>query len=763
MIKACHIFILVLLSISLHAQYVTPGDGLTYSMEDLVSVSGGVVTYDDGNYLVHHDLTISSNDVLTILEDITVQVAGGKRITINGTLVADPPEQAVFTAIDPQSRFLGFRFDDAVSTSVMRNTIVEYAGGIQLINTNMLFDHCTIRFFDMSNTSAAINLHNSNPVIQHSLFLENAGSAIGSGANIQTSPQVLYNEFISNGTANTNRPQINLGPSANDTLKIIGNTIIGEYDMAGGIAVANSFAVGNSKVLILDNHLLNNRYGITVQGGSINAIIHNNSIIDNNIQGQPMMGGSGLNFIGSNTNVSYIKNNIIKGNLWGITIQGNAQPNLGETGNNLTGYNVIENNENSGIIYALYNNTPGAIMAQHNYWGTDNEEEAANYIFDLNNDMNLGPVTFIPIWVPENIIESFVLESALNEGLEEDIQAIINQEEQHIHMMLPAGTDLTALIPTIIFSDYAEIDPPSGSSIDLGATATYTVTAFHNEERIYTVTAETEEPEMFTVVFNVEVAVPQFDHDVHHVMITGTMTNWAEPGTDPDLLMDKISDDPLIYSKTFNLDAGVYQYKYFSNYFGEGWYGGEWPGDPNREIAVSGDMTVEDIIFFHHGSVLFIITDQDGNEIPDATVTLFSGYNGEITNQPGDYFFGWLWIGTYDYIVEKEGYHSVEGTVDVYCCATEEVTLTATDVSVTQQEGIHTRMYPNPASTRFTVSSNEKITAIEVISLHGQLMHAASVAGNKHDVVVSGLIPGVYFVRITTRKKEYTKRLQVVR
>ena len=86
-----------------------------------------------------------------------------------------------------------------------------------------------------------------------------------------------------------------------------------------------------------------------------------------------------------------------------------------------------------------------------------------------------------------------------------------------------------------------------------------------------------------------------FDPDQHQVFISGSMNGWAEPGTDPGTqLMEKVSDDPLIYEKVFELTEGIYEYKYFTDYLGEGWEGAEWPGDPNRDIEITGEMVIED-------------------------------------------------------------------------------------------------------------------------------------------------------------------------
>ena len=68
----------------------------------------------------------------------------------------------------------------------------------------------------------------------------------------------------------------------------------------------------------------------------------------------------------------------------------------------------------------------------------------------------------------------------------------------------------------------------------------------------------------------------------------GIYANWAEPGgnaknelTDPD------GDGK--YSVTMNLPDGEYQFKFFK---GTGWGGGEWPGDPNRSVKITGSKSI---------------------------------------------------------------------------------------------------------------------------------------------------------------------------
>ncbi|TVR42222.1 MAG: T9SS C-terminal target domain-containing protein [Bacteroidia bacterium] len=111
--------------------------------------------------------------------------------------------------------------------------------------------------------------------------------------------------------------------------------------------------------------------------------------------------------------------------------------------------------------------------------------------------------------------------------------------------------------------------------------------------------------ETFPVTFNVNLSraiefnlLENFNPNGHHIMITGDMVGWAAPGEKPDKqIMEQISEDPPIYSITHHLVPGEYFYKYFSDAIGEGWDGGEWPGDPNRYIEIIDTELIIDEMF----------------------------------------------------------------------------------------------------------------------------------------------------------------------
>ena len=96
------------------------------------------------------------------------------------------------------------------------------------------------------------------------------------------------------------------------------------------------------------------------------------------------------------------------------------------------------------------------------------------------------------------------------------------------------------------------------------------------------------------VTFNVDMSeLEDFDPDVHSVYMTGTFTGWAEPGTEGSIELTE--GEAPYFTANVQIAEGTHEYKYFSDAIGEGWDGGEWDGDPNRELIVEGDMEVTDI------------------------------------------------------------------------------------------------------------------------------------------------------------------------
>ncbi|MBW6499501.1 MAG: T9SS type A sorting domain-containing protein [Bacteroidales bacterium] len=98
--------------------------------------------------------------------------------------------------------------------------------------------------------------------------------------------------------------------------------------------------------------------------------------------------------------------------------------------------------------------------------------------------------------------------------------------------------------------------------------------------------------ERYDVTFELDARyAPGFEPGSGNYYITGSFPgiNWATPGSMPDEQLLDATDNVYIFTITMELPAGSYQYKYFD---GPSWDDGEWPGDPNRVIEVTGPMEV---------------------------------------------------------------------------------------------------------------------------------------------------------------------------
>ena len=375
----------------LNAQWTSPGNGTTYTMSELVNVTDGVVTFDAINYHVHADLTISQNDVLKIDNGFQKIYVENALITINGSMICENANRVSIMG-DP---YFSMKFENATNCELKKMYFSD-GSGIKLIESEVHFDDVKFVYFNTDYCHSAIDIFNCNPIIENCYFLLNEGAAISSPANGQSSPKILNCEFDSN-VDGANMPQINLGPGAKDTIYIIGNLVDGTYATfhTGGISVADLMGTGDTKILLKDNVIRNNRYGYNQQGYHLSSIIIGNEFLDNHHEYNPMNGGSGISIYGMDeNNKAVIRNNIITGNLWGIIAINAFDIDLGTEDD--WGNNEIDDNGNSGSVYDLYNNSTCDIMAVGNDWDETDENEVEDHIVHQHDNSNLGLVTFIP-------------------------------------------------------------------------------------------------------------------------------------------------------------------------------------------------------------------------------------------------------------------------------------------------------------------------------------------------------------------------------
>ena len=444
-------FLLTILAVfgtSAKAEWSTPGTGYTYTMENLVTVSQGSVQYlGDGTYLIADTVSISANDILLIGEDVQQIIFDDEMgLVIKGGITCGSLDrETIFTGYeDHDYGYFNLRLEDCTSACTFVGVGFMRGCGFKVINAEVTFDGCAFMEFNTKTANAAIDLMQCNPVITNCLFMENEGAAISSAANAFGSPQIINNNIICNVTVNENYPQINLGAGSDtDSIRIVGNYIEGGgFSMSGGISISDVYGTTNTKVLLKDNLVCNNRYGYNQQGYSISSLIVNNQFVDNNVEVNPMNGGSGISIYGMNTNnQAILRGNIISGNLWGITAIYYNAIDMGTADD--PGCNILFDNHNDGYgedaEYALYVNSFSDITAIGNYWGANDEDYAESVIYhrpDLGE--TYGLVTYSPIQTIDPDVLSFSVLKEDNEFLPHDYEGVIDHYNHTIDIDIPA-------------------------------------------------------------------------------------------------------------------------------------------------------------------------------------------------------------------------------------------------------------------------------------------------------------------------------------
>ncbi len=395
----------LLLSGMVNAQYGTPGTGGTWSLEDLAeNAPDSVIIFSNGEYTILQDITISVNDELLIQTPETVKIKDAVEVKVEGNLTVDAPQRVTITALDSTQKYKGFRFEEG-SEIILKNATITYGGGLRVLTETFEMDNCTVSYHNQGSASgSAITFSRGRPVVKNSIISYNDYPAFSSGANQSVAAQIINNQIEYNTLGNTNRPQINMGPTGTeDSTRIIGNTIIGDRSLTkvGAISVANLLGSGVNLFVIEENTIKDNRYGISVTGVNSFGVIRKNIIEDNNTEDNPATGGSGITFTAvSEPSYVYITENEIRRNLWGVTVLNQARINMGsdDPATPNIGKNVFSENGNGGTVTAVYNNTAFDFDAMFNCWIEGEEELTEEMVEEVVthkvDDAALGEINF---------------------------------------------------------------------------------------------------------------------------------------------------------------------------------------------------------------------------------------------------------------------------------------------------------------------------------------------------------------------------------
>ena len=398
-----------------YAQFQTPGTGVRWTLTQLAAApSSNVVLSSPGVYAVNGNLRLSPTDTLTIQVNATLRLASLALVTVDGVLLVNPRDSVKITAQTSSAPFSGLTFSATSQGSRLRKTIVEYGGGIRILDNDLILDSCVVRYqvarIGTTNTnSGAISPSGGAPRLLNCRIYENARSGVLSPANRNTSPVIQNCVFRNNDTENGNYPQINLGIGGPTPIIIERCLVVGRYPMAGAVSVSNLLGVaGTTQVRIRQNRIANNRYGVALLGAGIAAVITRNVIENNNTNPNALTGGSGINLQGNATLTGVASRNVLRGNLWGVTVLRTSATSTtpgptisfgdaSSTDSLNAGRNLLYNNGNGGQVYDFYLNMPDNMLAQNNDWGTNSLAVVESHVVHQVDQPALGLLNFQPI------------------------------------------------------------------------------------------------------------------------------------------------------------------------------------------------------------------------------------------------------------------------------------------------------------------------------------------------------------------------------
>lgn len=407
--------LLAFVQLAVMAQFTTTGNGTTYSISQLANTEGTyIIVYEAEDtpdymptYVLTQDITIADGDKFVMDDGIVVLFNKDVMLTIEGEADFRLTKGSVFDSVfGGETVGSGIRIKSKTTTE-FENCTFCYVGLKVMAEGATNVRHCNFLSHDGS-TAAAIYFitAGAESTIEHCHFDECQKAAIGSAANAPQPLVIRDCELVKNSRANGNVPQINI--TAAPHIEITNCEVAGDAmdadanNKVGGIGISNFMAYPNTQVHISGCNIAWNRYGIGTVGPVADLRIENCTLTDNNHENNAMNGGSGISLYDPYQQTqAVIAGNHIEGSLWGVTIIGCKDVNLGQPSNadiQSPGGNVFKNNGFDGQLYDLYNNSTLTVYAQNNTWNVSEQtqEEIEKVIFHKADDSKLGEVIYWP-------------------------------------------------------------------------------------------------------------------------------------------------------------------------------------------------------------------------------------------------------------------------------------------------------------------------------------------------------------------------------
>jgi parallel beta-helix repeat protein len=401
-------------------------------------VPGGIIDQDthwnleNSAYFVQDDLVVQTGSTLTIDPGVDVKFYSDKYIRIEGfihargnidnqitfTSIDDFPDKGDWqgiilrgttVALDPDSNY--------ISGSILEYCQIDYGNtGIQIDGgSTVLIDNCNISHH--SSRGIYMTESSNNNLIRNNIISNNQYGILAQYTCQYTgiiNNEITYNQYWG--------IEFNGGDSHQNDNFFYNNTIA--FNGSGIAGSSTDTTYGFNHNIIKANNIHNNN------GQGIKIAQYNNDVIGNEIHHNII----GL-FVQRGHNNSIVRNKIYDNSSWAIQLNENSYQNVFENNeiyNNYSGifvsnivspssyciirHNDIYDNQNVAIqidsspqgeieynniinnsgMYIFINNTGFMITAEDNWWGTTDDNQIQQMIFDHYDDLDKGRVDYRP-------------------------------------------------------------------------------------------------------------------------------------------------------------------------------------------------------------------------------------------------------------------------------------------------------------------------------------------------------------------------------
>lgn len=186
------------------------GPPITGLFRELSGNISGTLRASNSPYLAIDDIIIDSNSTLIIEPTVKFYFEEGKRLIVNGKLIAQGSKFERISFLPYRNNWAGIKINDAIDQVLLHfvnfenilSTDNQSIGGIEIINSNVSIKNC---YFEnnIAYHGGAIGIHNGNVELYNSIFNDNQAVSIGGAVySNQSTIKFINNVFYKNSSYN---------------------------------------------------------------------------------------------------------------------------------------------------------------------------------------------------------------------------------------------------------------------------------------------------------------------------------------------------------------------------------------------------------------------------------------------------------------------------------------------------------------------------------------------------------------------------------